>query len=264
MAAAIGLASPARADLPVIDVSNIAKWAEYIPISQDQLATAVKTYNQLADVYNTAERIDSNIIRVYNQAASIYYTLQRLTNPNSYATLLHTMRNPLPFGISNAPGYFNGRTSPGGLPYGNVFLAANTVGQLPREVGFMATEITRSVNAISSFQAVATNNLQSLETRAEQLGEIQDKLDTAETIKDTSDITARLVAENNYASLQQAQAQNLMVEAILHSEAREQRMLQGVYQHNLAVISAACSEASRSGRSAVVPACTDLDTGTTQ
>jgi hypothetical protein len=263
-AAMIGFAAPARADLPVIDLAALGEWSTYIPISEEQLATLISSYNTLANIFNTAETIDRDVMQVYAQAVNIYHTLQRLTDPNSYAQLLHSMHNPFPFVTTAAPDYFTGKTAPGGLPFGSVFAAANTVGQLPREAGFIASEIVRDVQAISSFQAVATNNLQSLETRAKQLPEIQNKLDTAETIKDTSDITARLVAEHNYASLQQAQAQNLLVAGQMRIAAREQRQLQAIYQHNLAQIAAACAEAAKSGMSAVVPACTSSRTGTTQ
>jgi hypothetical protein len=156
----------------------------------------------------------------------------------------------MPFSSSAASGFFSGATSPSGLPFGSVFAAANTVGQLPGEVSFMASQITRSVNAISSFQATAANNLQALENRAAALPDIGAQLDTARTVKETDDITARLQAEQNYATLQNAQATNLAVSAQMSLAAQQERERQALYQHNQARIASSCAVAGQAG-----PAC---------
>ena len=49
--------TPAHADLPVIDATQIAKIAEQLGISQQQLQEMITTYNEIVEVYNVSSKI---------------------------------------------------------------------------------------------------------------------------------------------------------------------------------------------------------------
>jgi type IV secretion system protein VirB5 len=207
--AALALVSalPVRADLPVIDVTSIGKLLAQIQILQQQLNTLISTYTALA---------------------------HDVSGVNGLASTLNLpgLQNPLPM-TGLMPGAISGITAPSALGgawsgLAGQYLSYNQVYQ-PGALGatdWQAQQLQKNANYIASIQAIATQNLQALETRASEIPQIQASLSAASTIQDVTAIQSRLASEQNFVAAQAAQAQNLQLLLVAQREAEEQAQQQ--------------------------------------
>jgi hypothetical protein len=203
-AAALALAllpAPAFAYLPVIDPTAIAQLVSQLGQQQLIQGNTLGTYQQ-------SQVINTNTWQTWQSVSG-------LTGATGWAPGLNVagLQNPLSalYSASAYPGYIGGITSPYGLPFGSVYQQQLT---LPVTAGnsttpFAASYIPWTISTLTTAQATATNNLQVLEQRAQQLPGLVSQLDSANTVQLTTAVNARLTGENNYATLQAAQAMNL-------------------------------------------------------
>jgi hypothetical protein len=224
---------PARAQLPVIDTSAIA---------------------QLLNQLKTAEQQYQELVASYNQLVATYNALSQLTNINAIAPELKQplVQNPVP-STTLLPGVLNGLSPPSmlGGNLGNLaqqYLNQNKVYQ-PQGTDFQAGQIRASANIVAEIEAIATQNLQALQTRASALTQIQNQLNSASTIQQVTSIQARLAAEGNYAQTQTAQAENLRILAAASAENSDQAQQQAERQSEEQGIQAACNALAQLGSS---------------
>ena len=230
-AATLGIGSPALAQIPVTDSAALTQLVQ-------QLQQAQREYQEL--------------VNQYNELKSTYQAVSQDVNPNQWAQQLEQtgMQNSVP-NTSLLPNMLAGISPPSSLT-GNVgslaqqFYNLNKV-YIPQGTDFSSTQIQQGANETANFEAIATQNLQSLEAREQALPQIQSQLNSATTVQQVGSIQARLVAEQNYVQAQQAQAQNLQLLAYEEdkqgSAAASQQNAQGTEQ----TLSTLCRDAQNLG-----------------
>jgi hypothetical protein len=232
-ALALALAAPARAAMPVIDNAAIA---------------------QLLNQLKTAEQQYQELVASYDQLKATYQALSQLTNINSIATQLEQpwIQNPAP-NTTLLPGILDGLSPPSMLG-GNLanlaqqYLQQNRVYQA-QGTDFEAGRLNASANSTAELEAVATQNLQALQARAAALTQIQDQLNSANTIQQVASIQARLAAEQNYVQIQTAQAENLRILAAARIQTEDEAQQQAERQSEQQAIAADCQALAQLGSS---------------
>jgi Type IV secretion system proteins len=233
LVALLAMITPARAQLPVIDSAAIT---------------------QLLNQLKTAEQQYQELVASYNQLVATYNALSQLTNINAIAPELKQswVQNPAP-STTLLPGILNGLSPPSMLGGNLANLAQqyhnqNQVYQ-PQGTDFQAGQLRASANTLAEIEAIATQNLQALQTRATALTEIQNQLNSASTIQQVASIQARLAAEGNYAQTQTAQAENLRILAAASAENSDQAQQQAERQAEDQGLQSACSALGQLGSS---------------
>jgi hypothetical protein len=232
LAISIGLAAPAFAQgIPVIDSTSI-----------------VQLVNQL----NEAKQQYSELVSQYQELKSTYQAVSQDVNPNQWAQQLEQplMQNSTP-NTSLIPGMLDGLSPPSQLGGNLGSLAQQFYNQnkvyIPAGNSFGAAQTQQGANETANFEAVATQNLQSLEAREAALPQIQNQLNSATTIQQVDSINARLSAEQNYVQAQQAQAQNLQLLAYEQTQSQEGAVAEQNEQGTDQTLSTLCSDAASLG-----------------
>jgi hypothetical protein len=233
--AAISLStSTARADLPVVDFTAVGKLLESIGIEE--------------------------IVQVYTMVTNVWNSVAEVVGTDQWAPGLNDpgQRNPLPFAAADHPGWVGGYNDPSGIPFGGQYLSQNTVGgdlSVYKGGDFVGSELLRGIQSVSSMQAVASNHVQSIETRLIGIVDLFSHLSGIATIQETDSLSARLHTELNIAQSQQVQAQQVMAAAQLQRDARENNQHQWLYQDEINGIVAACGSAASAASFITIPAC---------
>ena len=230
----------------VYDPTAVTQLLEQVGISQEQLTQLVETYKQ--------------VVQVYGMATQIWNSVSGLAGASGWAPALNNLalRNPLPFAAADHPGWVGGFNDPSSLPFGSQYLSQNTVGGDPSvydDGSFVGPEILKAIRSLSSMQAVATNHVQSIETRIAALGNLFSQLDNIDTVQKTDSLSARLNTELNYANSQQVQAQQVMSAAQLQLAVLDYNQRQWLYQDETNGITAACASVQTAGGFVTIPAC---------
>ncbi len=195
---------PARAQMAVIDGSNLAQTTLAAQRALGELQQLTAQYNQLVTTY------------------------QMLTNPTdvlSMATGLSApnLQNPLPV-VTALNGLIGGQTPVSGA--GTQFYNQSHI-YTPTDGSVASTQLIASANSIANFQGIASTNLQSIQQRLALLPALEAALSAATSITQVNAINGKIAVEANYVQAQQAQAQNLAVlasqqEASARQQAQEE------------------------------------------
>lgn len=231
IAAATCLATPSLAQVPVIDNASLANLVRQLQEAEQQYQELVNQYNELKATYAA---VDQNV------------------NPNQWSQQLDTttMQNSVP-DTSLLPNMLDGLSPPSSLG-GNIgslaqqYYGLNKV-YIPTGTDFASTQIQQGANQTANIEAIATQNLQSLEAREQDLPAIQSQLTSATTIQQVASIQARLAAEQNYVGAQQAQATNLQLLASEENRAGQEAAAQENAQGEEQTLSTLCSDAQTLG-----------------
>ncbi len=232
-----GIASPALAQVPVIDSSSIL---------------------QLVNQLNEAKQQYSELVNQYNELKQTYSAVAQDVNPNQWAQQLEQplMENSMP-NTTLLPSALAGISPPSELGGNLSSLAQQYLGQnqvyQPQGQDFQATQMRDGENSTAEMEAVATQNLQSLQAREADLPQIQQQLNSATTIQQVSAIQARLSAEQNYVDAQNAQASNLQVLATEQAQAQQEAQNEEYRQSEDQALAANCNALAQEGES--IPAC---------
>lgn len=227
------IASPALAQVPVIDSSSIL---------------------QLVNQLNEAKQQYSELVNQYNELKQTYSAVAQDVNPNQWAQQLQQplMENSMP-NTSLLPSALAGISPPSELGGNLSSLAQQYLGQnqvyQPQGQDFQATQMRDGENSTAEMEAVATQNLQSLQAREADLPQIQQQLNSATTIQQVSAIQARLSAEQNYVDAQSAQASNLQVLATEQAQAQQEAQNEEYRQSEDQAIQADCAAIAQTGPS---------------
>ncbi|HQT84932.1 MULTISPECIES: type IV secretion system protein [Acidiphilium] len=228
-----GLASPALAQVPVIDSASIL---------------------QLVNQLNEARQQYAELVSQYQQLKQTYAALSQDVNPNQWAQQLEQplMQNSMP-NTTLLPSALAGISPPSELGGNLSSLAQQYLGQnrvyQPQGQDFQARQMREQANATAAMEAMATQNLQSLQAREADLPQIQQQLNSATTIQQVSAIQARLAAEQNYVTAQNAQAANLQVLAMEQSQAQQEAQTEQDRQGEDQALAASCQVLAQDGES---------------
>jgi len=205
----------ARAQLAVVDLPSEISLVQ-------QVATAAKQLTSLQQQY-------SELVQTYQQVSAQFSMLTTFANPNGAAQELAQpfLQNPLP-GSSALPSTITGNTAPS-TGFAQQFLSANRVYSAPGTTQSGQLMNTQA-NALAAIEGTAATNLQSIEQRIAGLVDLQSQLNGATTIQQVASINARIGAEQNYISAQQAQASNLTAMTTAQVAAQQQAQQQMVSQ----------------------------------
>jgi hypothetical protein len=237
----------AFAYLPVIDPTAIGQLISQLAQQQAINANTLGTYQQ-SQVINT-------------NTWSTWQSVSGLTGATGWAPGLNLagLQNPLSalYSASAYPGYIGGVTSPYGLPFGSTYQQQLT---LPVTAGTSTTPFTAqfipwAISTLPTAEATATQNLQALEQRAQQLPSLVSELDSANTVQLTTAVNARLTGENNYATLQAAQAENLATATRAQIAAMQLYQTEAAYAQGQAGEQSLCTAYSETGMGSL-PGCT--------
>ncbi len=232
-----GLAPAALAQVPVIDSSSIL---------------------QLVNQLNEAKQQYSELVNQYNELKQTYSALSQDVNPNQWAQQLEQplMENSMP-NTTLLPSALAGISPPSQLGGNLASLAQQYLGQnapyQPQGQDFQATQMRDGENSTAEIEAVATQNLESLQAREADLPEIQSQLTSATTIQQVSAIQARLTAEQNYVEAQNAQASNLQILATEQARAQQLAQDEEVRDDDAQAMAADCAAIAATGPAA--PGC---------
>lgn len=221
---------PARADLPVIDITSVGKLLQSIGIEGQQLEQMIATVQ--------------GILQVYQETQMVFNSVSELVHAEQWAQglLSPSARNPLPFAASEHPGWVGGFNDPSSLPFGSQYLGQNTVGgnlSVYQHGDFVGGEFVKAIRSLSTMQALASGNVLSIENRIIALGNLFSRLASIGTIQETGSLQARLEAEANYAHAQKIQSQNLYAAAQQQLAVLEYNQRQWQYQdeqHGIAIM----------------------------
>ena len=213
LAAFIACAGAAHAQEAVVDAPGDASLIQ-------QVATAAKQLTSLQQQYD-------ELVSTYQQVTNQYNMLSRFANPNGVAQELEQplLQNPLP-DVSSLPSALTGGAGVGSSAYAQQYLNANRVYAAPtttQDGQLMNTQ----TQALASIQGTATSNLDSIQQRIAGLTDLQSQLNSTTTIQQVASINARIGAEQNYISAQQAQAANLqtITQAQVAAQAQAQQQM---------------------------------------
>jgi hypothetical protein len=215
-ALALGAPRPAAAQMAVVDtLGDMYHALEQSELVQ-QTAQAIKTVAQLQQMY----QIEQQQLR----------SITGLTNVTGLIPSLSSggLTQPLPqvnqiLGLVNGTG-LNGNALSG---LANGFLKQNTyytpTAPAAGSTDFNSTWLTSRANSTAGLQAAVTQLLQSGQARMAALSGLRSEIDQQPDIQHMQAINARIAIEQNYATGQAAQTQQIMALAQLQQRAEQQQ-----------------------------------------
>jgi hypothetical protein len=199
--ASLGLALNARAQVAVIDSANLA---QNIQTAAQAIVAVEQLKAQLTELENT-------------------YTM--FTNPTSIMNMATGMENqaienPMPLANSVA-GLVGGTSSGAGAA--STFYMQNHI-YSPTNGTAESTQLNNNAQAIGNIEGMAQTNLSAIQTRLQELPNLESDIQSATSITQVSAINGRIATESQFVQAQQAQAANLQVLAMEQSQANQQQI----------------------------------------
>jgi type IV secretion system protein VirB5 len=201
IAAGLVVVPRAQAQVPVIDASNLAQNVQ--ELAQDVVAVA-QLKAELQQLENT------------------YQMFTSIPNLSSIAPGLQSssIENPMP--AANAlTSLLGGTTTPSGTA--STYYQQNHI-YTPADTSEATTLSTNNANGIANLEGMASTNLSAIQSRLQQLPDLESALNSATSITQVDAINGRIMAESQFVQGQQAQASNLQV---LATEQQASQIQQG-------------------------------------
>ena len=198
--AGLAFAPEANAQIPVIDSANLAQnlqTATQAVIEVEQLKA------QLAELENTYTMF-TNPTAIMNMAPG-------LENP--------TIENPMPL-TNGVAGLVSGTTS--GTGAASTFFTQNHV-YAPTDGSPQSTMLNDNAQSIANIEGMAQANLSAIQTRLQELPDLEADIQSATSINQVTAINGRIQAESQFVQGQQAQAANLQVLATEQAQSQQQQ-----------------------------------------
>ncbi len=199
LCAVLAIASPARADLPTIDMYSVAQ-------------RAIEAGKQL-------EQIKAEV----QQTENVFQSVAHMTSVAGVASVLGTpmLRNVMPE-AGQVGNLLSGGTSTAGLlSSAQGFLQRNQVYR-PEGTDYSAQAINSNAVSLANIQAMAMQGLQSLQARMGGLDELQTVIDGQPDVQAMAGIEARIASENGFVQTQAAQGMQLQTLANLQAQVQQQ------------------------------------------
>jgi hypothetical protein len=198
---------PSRAlRLSVIGLGLLA-WA---PTAHAQLA--VIDQSNLTENLITAAQMLQAVAQLKAQLTELENTYAMFTNPQNILNMASGMENsaienPMPVATS-LNGLLGGSTAPSGAA--STYYNQNHV-YSPTDGSGDSARLIGNGQSIANIMGMATTNLQAIQTRLNDLPDLQADLNAAGNITNLSAVRGRIETESNFVQAQQAQAANLQV-----------------------------------------------------
>jgi type IV secretion system protein VirB5 len=208
LGAALVVAPSAHAQIPVIDGANLAQNVQ------------------------TAAQAIIEVEQLKNQLLQLQQTYEMFTNPTNImgmATSLEnsTLENPMP--AANAlTGLLGGQTTPTGT--GASYYTQNHIYTPPGGSPYN-NQLTANAQGIANVEGIASSNLAAIQSRLQDLPNLESDLNAASSITQVAAINGRIATESQFVQAQQAQAANLQVLAN-EQEASQQQQQQEQFQED--------------------------------
>ena len=202
MLAAAFVAMPkAHAQVPVIDASNLAQNVR--ELAQDVIAV---------------EQLKAQLTQLENT----YQMFTSLPNLNTIAPGLQSssIENPMP-AANTLASLLGGTTAPSGAA--SSYYQQNHI-YTPTDTSQATTLSTQNANGIANLEGMASTNLAAIQSRLQQIPDLESALNSATSITQVDAINGRIMAESQFVQGQQAQAANLQV---LSTEQQASQIQQG-------------------------------------
>ena len=188
LGAVLTLTPNAKAQIPVIDAANLGQAIQ--ELAQDE----------------------QTVVQLKSQLSQLQETYQMFTNPTNImgmATNLEnsTLENPMPAANALA-GLAGGQTTPSGT--GSTFYNQNHI-YTPTNSSVDSTQLVSNAQSIANIEGIASTNLSAIQTRLQELPNLESDLNAASSITQVNAINGRIAAESQFVQAQQAQAANLQV-----------------------------------------------------
>lgn len=200
LATACLMAPRAHAQVPVIDASNLAQNVQ--ELAQDVIAV---------------EQLKAQLTQLENT----YQMFTTLPNLSSIAPGLQSssIENPMP--AANAlSSLLGGTTTPSGAA--STYFQQNHV-YTPTDGTTTSTQLNNNANAIANIEGMASTNLAAIQSRLQQIPDLESALNSATSITQVNAINGRILAESQFVQGQQAQAANLQVLAAEQQASQQQQ-----------------------------------------
>lgn len=207
LATAFLMAPRAQAQVPVIDSSNLAQNVQ--ELAQDVIAV---------------EQLKAQLTQLENT----YQMFTTLPNLSSIAPGLQSssIENPMP--AANAlSSLLGGTTTPSGAA--SSYYQQNHI-YTPTTTSQATTLSTQNANGIANLEGMASTNLAAIQSRLQQIPDLESALNSATSITQVDAINGRILAESQFVQGQQAQAANLQVLATEQQASLQQQQQEQFHQ----------------------------------
>jgi hypothetical protein len=195
-----------------------------IPVTEDGPLLGITTQGwikEAADAVKQLQELQRQYAMLTQQYEAIAHLPQNAMNMGRGLIASPSLQNPFPQS-GQLSGIMSGSALGPVAALAGQFRQSNTYYE-PQGDDPAAVEMRRRADGVSGVQAMATNAMHSLEERSASLKEFIGGISASPDIAETQAITARLQLEQNYASVQQAQVQQLMVLAKAQEQATQLR-----------------------------------------
>lgn len=196
----LAFAPEARAQIPVIDGANLA---QNIQTAAQAIVAVEQLKAQLTELENTYTMF-TNPTNIMNMAAGMEN---------------QTIENPMPLANSVA-GLVGGTSS--GTGAAASFYAQNHV-YTPTDGSPQSTMLNNNAQSIANIEGMAQTNLSAIQTRLQELPNLESDIQAATSINQVTAINGRIQAESQFVQGQQAQATNLQVLAMEQAQSQQQQ-----------------------------------------
>ena len=196
----VAFAPKAKAQIPVIDSANLAQnlqTATQAVIEVEQLKA------QLAELENT--------YTMFTSPTAIMNMAPGLENP--------AIENPMPL-ANGVAGLVSGTTSGAGPT--STFFTQNHV-YTPTDGSPQSIMLNENAQSIANIEGMAQTNLSAIQTRLQELPDLETEIQAATSINQVTAINGRIQAESQFVQGQQAQAANLQVLAMEQTQSQHQQ-----------------------------------------
>jgi hypothetical protein len=205
---ALAMTPKAHAQIPVIDGANLTQ----------NMQTAAQAFIEVE--------------QLKNQLLQLKQTYEMFTNPTNIlgmATNLEnsTLENPMPAANALA-GLMGGQTTPTGTSAS--YYTQNHI-YTPPGASPYNSQLTANAQGIANIEGIASSNLAAVQSRLQELPNLESDLNAASSITQVDAINGRITAESQFVQAQQAQAANLQVLAN-EQQASQQQQQQEQFQED--------------------------------
>jgi type IV secretion system protein VirB5 len=208
VSSAIVMAAPARADMPVIDISALRQMWQQVQQGLQEIQLLQSQLQQVTAVYNA---------------------ISHITDLSSALSALGMLgiQNPLPVNVSSVQSLLRGNGSTSGMlsNIGSLFNMNYSDSHIydPTNSSYENTLMSRRANSIAGINGLAGQLYQSMADRLSAMRTLESRLSSASDIKDVATIQGEIDSQRAYIAAQSAQAQSLAMMQVSYAQDQQQQ-----------------------------------------
>jgi type IV secretion system protein VirB5 len=209
LAAGLALAPWAKAQVPVIDSSNLA---QNIVTAAQEVQAVEQLKAQLTQLENTYS--------MFTSPTNILNMAPGLEN--------QTIENPMPAANALA-GLVGGTSTSSGAA--STYYNQNHI-YSPTDGSPESVQTNENAQSIANIEGVASSNLSGIQQRLQDLPDLEADIQSATSINQVTAINGRIAAESQFVQAQQAQASNLQV-LVMEQQSSQAQQQQEQYDEDM-------------------------------